>query len=505
MRILQTETLADELADAPPDVHLWVYNAFDVMMPLEIHKEVAKKMSPNQLAFYDFERNLQGPALSMMLNGVKTDESYRLAVIAEQEGKAAILTRYVNQLATAWWGRGINVGSHIQVKQFFYFDEDGFQLKPKFTGSGSKRRITTDRKALEKIAQENYYAKPIVTAILALKEITTALEFLQRGVEPNGRVHCSYNVAATESGRWSSSHNPWRRGGNFQNQSEDIRRIYVADDGWVFAYPDLAQAEARGVAYYSGDRSYIKAVESGDLHTEVAKLVWPKLGWTGDPVLDRSYAETPFYRHLTYRDLAKRGAHGSNYGGMAATLARHLNVPEARAEEFQHRYFAAFPGIRGWHHEVQRELQSKGRLTTALGRERIFFARLDSRETLKEALAWYPQSLISDILKIGMLKVWRRFELALGLVKLHADMHDGILLSIRTKYLDDIAPQIKELMTIPIQFPTGVMTLPVDFTVGYQWQKKKMLEWTPGVLSQLTRPEPQDLLDIEAGLIAETR
>jgi DNA polymerase-1 len=421
MRVLETETLAETLAEAPPDVKLWAYNAFDVLLPLEILEIVKGKMSVNQKLFYDFERNLQGPALSMMLTGVKTDPHHLAEALIKQEAKLKDLERYVQQLALAVWDQGLNVKSPPQMHDFFYFNENGFNLRPKMTGSGTSRRITADRNALEKIAQENYYAKPVVSAILALKDVIKTIEFLERGTEEDGRVHCSFNVAATESGRWSSSHNPWRRGGNFQNQSEDIRRIYVADEGWVFAYPDLKQAEARGVAYYSGDVAYIKAVESGDLHTQVAKLVWPHLEWPNDNgKLDRAFAESPFYRHLTYRDLAKRGAHGSNYGGMAPTLAKHLAVPEDRAEEFQSRYFDAFPGIKRWHTEVQRELQSEGMLSTVLGRERIFFARLDSRETLKEALAWLPQSLISDLLKIGLLYTWREFELGKRWAKMHA-------------------------------------------------------------------------------------
>jgi DNA polymerase I-like protein with 3'-5' exonuclease and polymerase domains len=190
---------------------------------------------------------------------------------------------------------------------------------------------------------------------------------------------------------------------------------------------------------------------------------------------------------------------------MSFTLARHLNVPEHQAEEFQRRYFEAFPGIREWHLEVQRRLQSARSLTTALGRERLFLGRVDSRETLKEALAWYPQSLISDILKIGMLRIWRKYEKRPDpLIRLHADMHDGLFFSIKESYLDEIVPDIINLMTVPIQYPCGVLTIPVDFTVGYRWQKKEMLDWEPGVLGKLTRPEPTSLLDLEASLIEKT-
>ena len=514
MRIVQTQNLAEELADAPSDVNLWVYNGFDVVTPHEILEAVRPRMTPNQLAFYDFERNLQGPAVSMMLNGCNVDPGYLQIVLTEHKAKWTELNRYVQQLAKAVWDEGLNVRSPLQMKEFFY-GESGFNCKPKFTGTGTKRRVTCERKALEKVQQENYYTYPVIAAIFDLKDIGKAIEFLERGVESDGKVHASFNVAATESGRWSSSHNPWRRGGNFQNQSEWIRKIYLAEDGWVFAYPDLAQAEARGVAYESGDEAYIRAVNSGDVHTSVARLVYPELEWPDArsteegqrtiAALARELAETPFYRSFTYRDLAKRGAHGSNYGGQAFTLARHLNIPERQAEEFQRRYFEAFPGIREWHLEVQRRLQSGRILTTALGRERLFLGRVDSRETLKEALAWYPQSLISEIIKIGMLRVWRKYEKRTEpLVRMHADMHDGTLFSIKETHIDEIAPDIINLMTVPIQYPTGVLTIPVDFTVGYRWQKKEMLDWEPGVMGKLTRPEPTSLLDLEASLIEKT-
>lgn len=502
-KIVFTEDLSTLLLNAPVDMQLWVYNAFDVLLPHEILEKVEKKMSSNQKLFYLFEMNLCGPATSMMFNGCPTDIGYIFKALTNLKKDKSELENYVNDIAQAVWGENLNVQSHIQMKDLFYFSDSGFGLRPKFTGKGTARRITTDRKALEKIAQENYYARPVVNAILALKDIDTSIEFLERGVEDDGKVRCSFNVTGTESGRWSSSANPWGRGGNFQNQGEDIRYIYLADQGYIFAYPDLAQAEARGVAYLSRDPAYIQAVESGDLHTQVAKLVWPDLDWPGDNgALDRDFAETPFYRHLTYRDLAKRGAHGSNYGGQAYTLSQHLACTQDQAEEFQLRYFSAFSGIKRWQGEIQTKLQSTGKLTTPLGRERVFFGRLDSRETLKEGLAWEPQSLISDILKIGILRLWREYELEKKIVRLHGDMHDGCIFSIKELYLDATVPHIKDLFTIPVQIYDSVLTIPVDFSVGYRWQKKEMREWEPGILQSLVRPEPTDsLLEIEADLI----
>lgn len=491
------------ISEMNSDELLWVYNAHDVMLPLEILPQVQSRMNARHRAIYGFERACQAVAWSMMVTGVKVDQILLKKETRRCEAEIEDLKGYVRSLVLAVWGDGINVNSPEQMKQLFYHDPSGFRFKPKHTGAGQKRRETTERKALEDLAAENYICRPVVRAILALKDVGKQLEFLKRGVEDDGRVHCTFNVAATESGRWSSSKNPWGRGANFQNQDENTRSIYIADVDEVFGYPDLEQAESRGVAYLSGDEAYIRAVLSGDLHTQVAKLLWPELDWPNDNgPEDRALAETPFYRHFTRRDMSKRGGHALNYFGTPWTIAKNLNVEIEVAEEFSERYFGKFSGIPLWHAEVQRLLQDTGVITTPLGRERMFFGRLSDRETLKEAIAYVPQSTISDILKLGCLRVWKHFQLKRRTTKLLADLHDGTLISLREDSLDETVPKLKSLMEIPVQMPHGVMTIPVEFSVGYKWQKKEMKKWKPGILSELTRPTREaDLLDTPANLV----
>src|SRR6185503_12034742 len=110
---------------------------------------------------------------------------------------------------------------------------------------------------------------------------------------------------------WSSSQNVFGSGSNMQNWTAELRRIFVADEGWKLCNLDLQQAESWVVGLISfivtGDDSYLRACESGDLHTIVAKLVWPHhFKGASD---DRSCAEEVFYRQFTFRDMAKRGGH----------------------------------------------------------------------------------------------------------------------------------------------------------------------------------------------------
>jgi len=496
---LKTEDLAKYLRTASPDSQLWIYNAFDVLLPQEIFDEVGSRMKAAHLRTYDLEKAFQGPAFSMMLNGVKVDILLLQQRLKKAREEQSDLDSYVRSLSVAAWGDGINVNSPQQMCDLFYLHPQGFQCTKHFEGTGAKRHLTANRKALEKIYETHYYTRPLIKAIFALKEISKEIEFLERGVEDDGRVHCSFNITGTETGRYSSSKNPWGRGANFQNQGEKTRSIYLADEGYIFAYPDLSQAESRAVAYYSGDQAYIEAVESGDIHTAVARQVWPEKAWTQDLVADKKIASELFYRHFTYRDLAKRGGHALNYIGTPWTIAKHLNLTIEQATDFSDRYFLAFPGIRAWHDRVQIEIQRTGKLTTALQRERMFFGRLDDNQTLKEAVAYLPQSLISDILKIGVLYIWREFELKKRWAKMVGDLHDGQLMLIKKIKLDEAVPQMIDLMRIPVQMPHGVLVIPVDFSVGYRWQKKEMEEWKPGILSELKELTPTNsLLDLPA-------
>jgi len=497
---VKTEDLASYLRTCTPDAQLWIYNGFDVLLPPEIFSEVQSRMSENQLHTYAFQKALQGPAFSMMQNGVRVDLLLLARELKRAKASREELSGYVRSLAIAAWGDGINVDSPAQMCDLFYLSPNGFQCSKQFTGTGAKRHLTCERKALEKVHDIHYYTRPLIKAIWALKDVSKEIEFLERGVEDDGRVHCSFNITGTETGRWSSSKNPWGRGANFQNQGEKTRSIYLADEGYIFAYPDLSQAESRAVAYYSGDQNYIRAVNSGDLHTQVAKLVWPELNWPNDNGKgDRAIADKPYYRHFTYRDISKRGGHALNYLGTVWTIAKHLNITEEQAQDFTDRYFMAFPGIRAWHDRVQIELQAKGCLSTALQRERMFFGRLDDKETLKEAIAFLPQSLISDILKIGVLYIWREYELKRRWAKMLGDLHDGQLMLIKKIHLDECAPEMINLMQMKVQMPHGVMTIPVDFTIGYRWQKKEMKAWKPGILNELIVPTPTNsLLDIPA-------
>lgn len=286
----------------------------------------------------------------------------------------------------------------------------------------------------------------------------------------------------------SSSENAFGRGGNLQNITPTMRRMFCADDGYRMISTDLEQAESRLVAglvwQSTGDRAYWDACTSGDLHTTVARMTWPELDWTDDAKVNRNIANRTFpgLPRFSYRDVAKRLGHGSNYRGSAFGIAQAVGVPPPLVEDFQRRYFRAFPAHEEWHRWIGKNLQDNRYLDTPLGRRRWFFGRPNEDSTLREAIAFVPQSTVGELLNLVMLNVYLRGKLPPTHpnhlpIQLLLQNHDAFLL--QTPESTDLPWLISELNTefsIPIPFVRGgeveYMTIPGEFVTGWNWAYK---------------------------------
>ena len=474
------------------DARLWVYCGMDCCLTGEIEEKTEPQLSPETRAIYDFEMECLAPALVMMLRGIRVDPERKWELIKTLEKRYNRVRWVLDRLAVEVWEEGLNPHSPLKIMEFFY---DRMKIPTVYVFIKGEKKRSSNEEALGKI--KNYYwAKPFVNCIREAREIRKKIAVLRSGVDRDNRMRCSFNVGATETGRWSSSKN-WRTGGtNLQNITPEMREVFIADEDYLLVYPDLEQAEARVVAYLSRDPAYMEACESkDDLHTAVARMIWPTLPWTGDPQQDRKVAEGSFWRHFSYRDMSKRGGHATNYGATAWTLARVLNVDQKVAWAFQDAYFAAFPGIRRWHLAVQRQLQETAIFTTTLGRRRMFFGRRFDDTTLREAIAYEPQSVVGDLLNQGLLEVWKEQDLGTGGrdFQVLGQVHDAILGQVLEAEAETILSRTLYLMTIPVPFDDREMTIPVDVKVGYNWKDMVSLEkWRAGKISRSRASE--DLL-----------
>lgn len=469
---------------------LWVYNALDAALTFEIRDAVAKLLDNQTRATYEYSKSLQAAVLDMMKRGVKVDLSERDSFLRRLEEEETWLRTRLDEMARTLWGRGLNPASPKAVKEFFYdFLKMPVQLK-KDKASGQKKP-TTDREALETLG--NYFEASIfVSHILAIREVHKLASTLRSEVDPDGRMRTSFNIAGTETGRFSSSSSAFDTGTNLQNQTEQLRRIYTSDPGKKLAYIDLEQAESRAVGYICKvlglGSTYLDACTSGDLHTTTCRLVWPDLGWTGGPS-DRDIAERPFYRHFSYRDMSKRGGHGTNYYGTPWTMAKHLKVAQKLIEVFQVKYFAAFPEIREWHKWTARELQLTGQITNLYGDRRTFFGRASDDSTLREAIAHNPQSSIAKYTNLCLREVHRRVKS----VEVLLQVHDALLIQYDEAVEAEAIEHTRAVMGQVTLGESGIV-IPTDCAVGWNWAKvdTKKKFWTDGNPFGLTKYKGRD-------------
>ena len=440
------------------ELHL-AYCGMDTMLTHELYGILEPKLQDNA-STYAFEKSLLNPVHTMMTRGIQIDTKTRATIVDNAQKKINAYRTILNDLTTHLIGTPINPNSHIQLKKFFY---GTLTIPPQTHSKAGVRSVTCNRIALEKIAKNYVLGRPFVKLILAIRDLEKQCQTLSKDLAAGDRWAAAYNVAGTDTGRWSSSDHPLRHSANVQNIDPSIRQVFIAEPDHYLVYCDLAGAEARAVAYLSKDKNYIKAVEESDVHSQVASMVFgmpPDRGSTG---VDRE-----FYRGFTYRDIAKRLTHGTNYYGSARTLAIAAQVETKFVQEFQRKFFRSFPGIRIWHQSIARQLQVDQQIVTPLGRKRIFYERTWSDHTLRKAIAFGPQSLVADIMSQGLKKVWQTLEPE---VKVQGMIHDAIIASIPKKNFDPLLKRVLKCLTITVKVYDKEMTIPVDADYGSNWGK----------------------------------
>lgn len=277
-----------------------VYCALDSMLTVEIKNALVFRMDATAKQTYEFERMNLGPILDMMGRGFLIDTTMRDTVTTDLKAKvlewSGILTHMVQWV---WDKPDFNYRSNLQLQKLFYEQ----LLIPKIPSvKKGQVKYSLDRDSLERIIKTYSRGAPYARLILKLRDEQKVIEALSTELR-NDRWFCSYNIGGTDTGRLSSSEHPLRIGANVQNIDDYIRRCFVADPGKILYSCDQQGAEARVVAYLSGDENYIKALEAGDVHTIVAGMVFgfePR----------KELAERKYYRDMSYRDIAKRAAHG---------------------------------------------------------------------------------------------------------------------------------------------------------------------------------------------------
>lgn len=485
------------------------YNALDASVTAQLVEPMLEQANSNHLLTYNREMRLQALCLEMSSKGLPVSQMRAMELLYELRKEADRALAVLHKLCDAVWAPHLNPNSPLATANFFY-EHMQFPVIYQWDYKTKQRKRGANRDALEKLRAYHPSAVPFVNAILAYREAVKLAGVFKKGLEPSGVLRCNFSPSGTETGRLSSQRNVYGRGTNAQNLNDRVRQVVEAPPGYALVYVDLKTGESYAVGYLSGDRAYIEACQSGNVHVGVAKLIWPELGWKGGVRYERALADRTFYRDFSYYDMSKRGGHATNYYGAPPTVASHLKVPKALIEAFQLSYYSAFPGIRTWQLDTIARVQRDGVLVTPLSRERRFWGRASDPATHREAIAHVPQSIIADVINEGLMQVqhWLLKEIPhvhnlpvrLGggvrytRAGLLAQVHDAGLFLLPQSEADAIIPELLQRLEYPVDFgPLGEMRIPAEASVGRRWSKAKfdpssnkwkypdgLRDWTPG-------------------------
>ncbi|MDL2208553.1 DNA polymerase I, partial [Parabacteroides sp. OttesenSCG-928-O15] len=348
-----------------------------------------------------------------------------------------------------------NINSTKQVGEVL-FEKLKIDEKTKKTKTGN---YSTSEDVLEKLRNKH----PIIGKLLEYrglkKLLSTYIDALPELIHPvTGKIHTSYNQAVTATGRLSST-NP-----NLQNipvreaLGREIRRAFTADNAdSLFFSADYSQIELRIMAHLSEDVNMIDAFRSGeDIHAATAAKIYnvPANEVTSD-----------------MRRKAKTANFGIIYGISVFGLADRLSIPRGEAKELIEGYFRTYPRVQAYMDESIQVAKEKGYVETLFKRKR-FLPDINSGNAIvrgyaeRNAINAPIQGSAADIIKVAMIRIFKRFEEEKLQSKMILQVHDELNFNVVKEEFDRVKKIVLEEMENAISLRVPLIA---DCGVGNNW------------------------------------
>ena len=376
------------------------------------------------------EKPLVPVIVDMEKNGISVDRNVLSRLSGEFAQKMAAMEEGIYKLA----GETFNIASPKQLGDIL-FDKMGLP--------GGKKTKTgawgTGADVLEGLAAEGHDLAAQVLEWRGLAKLkSTYTDALPEFINPDtGRIHTSYSLASTTTGRLASS-DP-----NLQNipiRTEDGRRIrtaFVAEKGNLLVSADYSQIELRLLAHIADIDSLRQAFADGqDIHAMTASEMF------GVPLADMT-AET--------RRRAKAINFGIIYGISAFGLANQLGISRGEASAYIKAYFEKFPGIKDYMEAVKQEAHAQGYVSTLFGR-RIYLREIDSKIPARRAFAERAainapiQGTAADIIRRAMIAMPTVLKKKSPKSRMLLQVHDELIFEAPETETDKLMQHVREVM-----------------------------------------------------------
>jgi DNA polymerase I-like protein with 3'-5' exonuclease and polymerase domains len=451
----------------PLDV-LYPYLAMDTRATLKLFFKFRDMMRPESITAYRMIIRASNAYKLMETNGMAIDEDYLNKLHIEMINDIQEAEDILEETTSKYWNPqqyALETGSKVPDK--FFNQKSPKQLKWLLEKATGTRLDKTDKDALEKLKQK-FPTLDVLDALLTLRKHNKYLDTYVLGIRKaeckDGRVHCSYNLHGTETGRLSCSEP------NMQNIPRDkkIKNIFKAAPGCKLVQLDYSQAELRVLAYLSKDPFLTKVYQDGrDLHDAIAtKMFGP----------DFTKEE---------RVMAKTINFGIAYGRGPGSLCETFGISMMAAKKLIEDWYAPMPKVREWITN-QRNAPHRGVVpTTVFGRQRHFVITPDNHNAISNEAVNFPiQSIASDLTLMSVCEITDTLKQR-GLAedaRIVATVHDSIIFEVTDKdeIVDAVANIGKSIMeSQSSKLPDCEVPIKSDVEVGYTWGG--LSSWEPAV------------------------
>jgi DNA polymerase-1 len=424
------------------------YAAEDADMTLRLHRLLKPRLLAERMVtvYETLERPLVPVIAAMEQAGVKVDRGVLVALSADFARRLGELEAEVITLND---GEVFNLGSPQQL---------GKVLFEKLKLPGGKKTKSGQWGTGADVLEDLALLHPLPARLLDWRQIaklkSTYADALVAQINPaTGRVHTSYSLAATTTGRLASS-DP-----NLQNipvrteEGRKIRRAFIAEPGFKLLSADYSQIELRLVAHVAGIEGLRQAFAGGqDIHAITASQVFGVPVEGIDPGLRRR---------------AKAINFGIIYGISPFGLAAQLGIPQGEARAYIDAYLARYPEIRAYMERTKEEARRQGFVTTLFGRK-VFTPGIGDKNGSVRAFAERAaingpiQGGAADIIKRAMIRLPGELKAAGLAARMLLQVHDELVVEVpeaETEATRDVVKRVMEAaatLSVPLVVDTGI-------------------------------------------------
>ncbi|MFZ5907542.1 MAG: DNA polymerase I [Nitrospirota bacterium] len=426
------------------------YACNDALLSFDLREVLFAKLGEAGLdrLYTEIEMPLIPVLADMERAGVMIDHDRLNNLSRELERELEGLTRRIFFLA----GKEFNINSPKQLAEVLF---DALGLQP---GKKTKTGYSTNMTVLEELAKVHELPGEILNYRSLTKLKTTYIDVLPSLVNSKtGRVHTSFNQAATATGRLSSSEP------NLQNipvkgeWGRRIREAFIAGQDSLLLSADYSQIELRIMAHLSGDDALGSAFINGiDVHAQTAAELF------GIPA-EKVGADA--------RRVAKTVNFGVLYGISPFGLSETLNISREEARQYIERYFAQYPGVKEYIDRTIQNTKEKGYIETLFGRRRAIPELRSRNQSVRQmgerfAINSPIQGTAADIIKIAMIRIGNILRDKHLRSKMILQVHDELLFEVPEPELGTVREIVGNEMENAVALSVPVQ---VNISSGKNW------------------------------------